>query len=707
MLPAGTKQALDTYLDVALKKLGRPYRLILSDADRAKDDANQLENPRRDPLLHANLSLEEYGTALADWCDNYDDCQTPGSAWDVLSVQGLYREFAHYRDAPLLFDTETDDLNGETGVVVFRVPPPLNAGRIPIAIPGLTPEKEARRVRVLRSKLAPLDGTLVRSGPIVEALTAAYDGYGLDPEISVSMDGPEPSVSILEGSRIGSLSFPYGLPKRGGGVDWRKTEIVLYSVLPDREFRRGYLAHREAIRNAIADVPAPVLDLRAQFEIVPRELPYVSRLRIPVQQLLLQQNGFSLAIADPKREFLELGDPRGATAFNFVTLRLEDASQDLAPAPAPKVIDAMGKPDAHVAEAQPQPSLVKPTPVADAPASTPAEANAPKNHFLGVGGQYLPGQGIRAFGVAEQTALPLPGMDAALSVRAGLGGGAEALATASFAADYIAFDQLHHRLAFAFQGGQDAQADRFLLGRKWNESRRGGMARLELEWFRDRAGHLLKLFAEGHHDTVLLSKDGTDALRRNLTTIDLGATHLYQSSENPYPWFLRFEPVVRFGPGNDNQQRFARGGLHARFEHALPGRFALRFAGRLEQASAHTPEFELPSLGGQESVRGFRRDDALGQRLWTLQNELLTPVPWLARQPFIRDNVRLAGFFDAGNAYRRGEKNPGIRKGAGLGARLTYGMVVLEADVAYGFGEAATHSRRLKVYFGATVNLPI
>ena len=717
-VPPQFKATLDAYLDNALPQLGRPYRLILSADDQIKDDQGDLDsNPDRKLLHDANLTLAEYAEPLQAWCDRYDDCQA--SAAVVLSPAGLYRDFVKYHDAPLLFDPGLDPFDAETGVVVFRVPAPFDSATVAIRIPTLSAARELSRIRALRKWTRGLDGQTFLRDPVVARLTRFYDAMGLDPEISISFDGPQPSITILEGSRIRSLAFPYGLPVTGREADWRKTEIALYSVLPDAVFRQGYLKNRSAIQARMENFSTPVLDLQQDLDVAPQSLPYASRLRIPIQQLLLQQDGFSLTVTGASRRLLPVPGEDGTPSqqeFSLLDLRLEDISQtpqtNIAPAAATAPADSLGMVDPHSAETRPQPSFVKSTPagkglVTPSYCDDDPTLSKPKTAYAGVGGQYLPGQGIRAFALAQKSELPLPYMDAALSVRAGSGGGPTALATASFSADYIAFEQIHHRLSFALEGGQDSVADRFLLGSKLDEHRRGGMVRTEFEWFRDRDGHLLKLFAEGHHDTVTLSKSGTGTLKQNVTTIDFGAVHLYQSAESPLPWLLRLEPDFLVAPSAANQQGFHRIRLAARFEHALPARYALHLAGRFEQSSRNTPEFDLPSLGGADSVRGFRQDDALGQRLWSLQNELWTPVPALTSVDFVRDNLRLATFFDLGNAYRTGEQHPGLRKGTGLGVRMTYGPVVLKADVAYGIGHADTHSRKLQFYFGATINLPI
>ena len=116
---------------------------------------------------------------------------------------------------------------------------------------------------------------------------------------------------------------------------------------------------------------------------------------------------------------------------------------------------------------------------------------------------------------------------------------------------------------------------------------------------------------------------------------------------------LHLEPSVRFGLGlSASEPSFRKFRLGARYHLSIAGPVELetRFEGRL--ASAATPVFELPSLGGPETVRGFRTDESLGRRLWSSQNELWFPIlksgaPSKFRD-LIRRNVRLAGFYDLG-----------------------------------------------------------
>jgi hemolysin activation/secretion protein len=133
---------------------------------------------------------------------------------------------------------------------------------------------------------------------------------------------------------------------------------------------------------------------------------------------------------------------------------------------------------------------------------------------------------------------------------------------------------------------------------------------------------------------------------------------------------------------------------HRSFDH-----WESDLSGRFENVLGTPPLFELPSLGGADTVRGFRPDDAIGRRLWSLQSEIWKAIPPL--QP-----LKLAAFVDLGGAYQTTGSYPGLRAGPGTGLRLDLRLAVLKLDWAYGFGDAATGGSRGKFYFSVALNAP-
>ena len=132
----------------------------------------------------------------------------------------------------------------------------------------------------------------------------------------------------------------------------------------------------------------------------------------------------------------------------------------------------------------------------------------------------------------------------------------------------------------------------------------------------------------------------------------------------------------------------------------------------LRHASDATPLTERPSFGGDDSVRGYRDDIAVGRSTVSLQNELLLPLDFLATssvaaKSFFRRDTAFAIFADLGYLDgATGSVSDGFKASLGMGFRLAMGKKlqarldwakVLGADsyVSSGFGY---------LYFNAVVN---
>lgn len=656
-------QPLDKVFDTQLATLPKPYRLTLTPEEQTADDTNKL--PGVDAVKNfKNGTIADYFPVLQAWCDASPNCQA--SAENVLSVAGLFKAFATWQDSGLLFDLDNDTLNLETGQAIFRVAPNFNSDNV--AIDVLAPPA---RVKQLRRWLAPLNGKMWDRSAVQTRLLAFYGALGLDPQITSSIE--QNSINILEGTRIEGIAFPFGLPVKGESTDWNKVDQALYAALPDKLFRNTYLASRASVRNQLMQSDTPTLSLTPITE-----TPFLSRVQLPIQQLLLQQAGISLAVTTPVQKLVN------NTIFSLANYRLEDIAaappQSTAVNAAPPAADAHG----HIT-----PTAASVLPAQAPPVKTSSDdciddpGQKLKSRFLGFGAAYKPGQGVRFFGLGQQNF-----SNSGLSTRIGQGGPGTPLATVNFSTDYVAFSRLHRRLAFSIQGGTDTEASRFLSGAKTNEQRTGARARAELELFRDRRGHLLKFYAEAARMKVTLAQVS------HTNTLDLGVVHTYQSTNTPYPWTWRFEPVLRWGAATATVARHQQASATAHYHRALPRNWAADINAQAAFATAGTPLFDQPSLGGAESLRGFRRDDAIALRLWTLQPEIWAPL---------YTNLKLALFHDIGNA---GDLSATPRRGPGLGVRYLAGPAVLRFDWAYGLGPAATGGSRGKFYFSVTTNLP-
>jgi hemolysin activation/secretion protein len=299
------------------------------------------------------------------------------------------------------------------------------------------------------------------------------------------------------------------------------------------------------------------------------------------------------------------------------------------------------------------------------------------------------------------------------SFSAKVGGNSGALASFNYFADYVLFGKLHRRLSIRLNGGSDIEASRQIAGFTVDERQTGGSARVELELFRDLHGVQLYFYAEGARKTIELIDDADQAVSKtNLTTLDVGALYFHQTSESRHPRTVRMEPRLRLGLGaSSSEPSFNVFSFRGNWHQKLPRLYELDFTGTVGIGSGDTPLFEQPSLGGAESVRGFRRDDAIGRTLAALQSEVWMPIPRLQATgetlgSYLRRNVRLAGFVDVGYLARASFSDAGIRVGPGLGARIIRWPVVIKLDWAYGFGEGVSGSGHGRFYLSITSNLP-
>jgi len=319
-------------------------------------------------------------------------------------------------------------------------------------------------------------------------------------------------------------------------------------------------------------------------------------------------------------------------------------------------------------------------------------AKAAKRHLAG-GFQYKPGQGVSALGQAQIAQLSVPLRNSTLSAQGG--GPSGDLWSGSYFTDFLVFEALHERASARLNASSVTDRERFLAGEKVDEHRTGGLGELEWQPFRDLGGALLLLHLDANHSVVSLGA----AHPQQLNSLQLGAVLVHRED-------VRFEPRILLG--RDFARATATSNLHHRFD-----RWEYDISSRFENATRATPLFELPSFGGEDTVRGFRADDAVGQRLWSLQSELWRPIPGLENwapssaqiQAFVQ-KLRIAPFFDLGGAYQTIASRPGLREGAGLGLRLDLRLAVLKLDWAYGLGDAATGGSRGKFYFSIGLNVP-
>jgi hypothetical protein len=666
-----TNEDIVASLTAALASAGFPYRRGLTDeTDETADEVVALQ------------------TKTADWETYVGDAADAGIDVDSMmaNVSGLLGDLRR-SSGFVTVDDPNDVFNTETGaaqldVVVFT----RNAD---IRVAGIA--DATRRASALRSHLQPLVGQLWVSQAVIARVNDYYAYLGLTP--TVEADPRERRVEVVEGTRVQEVRLP-PLGTEEGQADARTRMKALYALLDDRDFRR-WLREKPP-----GDAVGYVRDLGREAG----SEPYFFPTRAQMQQLLLSESGLVLQPIPAATRTLD-----GFTVLQqYVGLGVIRPSPDagVAPPPAAASADEQGlvNPNRAVAE---QTSARGPDAVQDREAPT-----RERNNYVGGGISYSPGQGVTLLALYQRRRFQFPLRDSSLGVRVARTGDNLVSPSINYFADYVFFERLRRRVSLQLNLASDAVNNRLLDGQQEDVRRKGGLARVEVEPFRDRGGRLLRLHLEAARHTVTRTQPGGTDLATNLTTADLSVLFIREQFQSLRPWRASVQPLVRWAPGAGGEPAFVRFQGTGDFHVQLSRGFELDFSGNLHAASVRTPLFEQPSLGGPDSVRGFRSDAAIGRTMWSAQSELWTPVPSRARPgdsagDFLRRVVRLAFFADVGGlAQAAPGSDVGTRAGTGAGLRLKFDPVLLRLDYAYGFGRLTAGQGRHRAYFSVRTNLP-
>jgi hypothetical protein len=251
--------------------------------------------------------------------------------------------------------------------------------------------------------------------------------------------------------------------------------------------------------------------------------------------------------------------------------------------------------------------------------------------------------------------------------------------------------------------------NRLLDGVVRDERRTGFSVALGARPLRLQGPNDLRYEAELVREAVDLS--GTGGGVTDLSLLRLSATHDWRHTFLPPSMSVRTLPSLELSVPVAGGISFIRPAIqmyaHSRFRSEFET--DLHFsAGGLDRP---VPDFELFSLGGPTTVRGFQSDTRLGRGIAALQAELWIPfarplgsrpvkeeeaeTPSSAPQVprFIR-MIKGAVFVDGGEVWQA----PGIGReslhGAGLGLRLVVPgqPLVIRLDYAWGFGPEGGHA---------------
>ncbi|MEX2261930.1 MAG: BamA/TamA family outer membrane protein [Bryobacteraceae bacterium] len=627
---------------------------------------------------------EEVRNLSGDWTEAMEKFVLWTQTGDRQPAEAVFQNVLGRIHEALMFDPELLDLSSPS--VKFEVVA-IETNELDIEFPAMGDErKRTERQNRIRERLRKLDGSLWCDACIRREIEDFYAPMNLPVE---AIPARPRRITIREGARIASIRIACD-------IESGEARKILWNLLSDDRFRQA-----ERLKNLTCDGAQEerVFDYMEDLGFAKLTEPYLIASRLQLAQLALAQLGATVSVVPNRTRRDDDETPSGQEYRDLLIKRIdkEDPPPGERPKPAPVESDVRGLlgQDRQIPRQQ--------TPGTDLGGGERDGALRERTRFVGGGVEYRPGQTLRLFGLGQQTRLPWPFGNGALSVKGSFPDGS--LGAVNYFADYIGFSTLRRRLALRLNASSELQRKRFLGGRNLDEKRSGGLGRLEFEPFRDLAGAQLQIFGEATRGTVETYSNTAVAAKLNLTRLDTGARVFYRSMESEYPVRLSFEPRIRWGLGlSATETPFRVFQFTGRYHQALRGRYALDFGGRVEMAGKDTPLVELPSFGGADVVRGFRADDALGRRLWSVQNELWMPLPFDAG-PLRR--LRLAVFGDAGGAWQTRDSLPGMRWGAGAGLRLDMDLVVLKLDWAYGFGPAATGGSRGKFYLSFESSVPV
>jgi hypothetical protein len=243
--------------------------------------------------------------------------------------------------------------------------------------------------------------------------------------------------------------------------------------------------------------------------------------------------------------------------------------------------------------------------------------------------------------------------------------------------------------------------NRQIEGEERDERRTGGSISIGARPLALPAPHDLHLEAEVRREYV--DVDGLDT--SDLTLLRLSAVHEYRHVWRSPSLLLRTIPALELSFDAGSGVPYVRPALqftaHGRFRTGFE--YELRLGGG--GIDRPVPQFQLFTLGGSTTVRGYKEDTFLGRGIAYLQSELWIPfvrplegrpvgpeeIADPTRVPFesrLARAIKGAVFVDGGEVWQ----SPGLEQasiyGAGMGLRLVVPgePLVVRIDYAWGFG---------------------
>ena len=566
---------------------------------------------------------------------------------------------------------------------------------------------------------------------IQQKLEAFYTRRGLQPGVLISVAGAPNFILVAESQWVTRVMWK-------DPEDQAKVAQILGILLKRADFS-NYLAHPSELPQAINLGGGPGHFLRYRGTCPPPDPPaqpspcktldspsqLLNGLLLTGMQAQLDELGFAVNVQkEPPPAAPGAGDPllqnRLRVLQNVALLVQSKSPEGLAtrpesvPDPAASKLPEQG---AVLPPKTPDPKITT-TPktlVAAENKKEPLTVKEKKN-FLGAGLTYNPGQRIKFFGLGQRSRTDIGSAVGELTGQLGANG--EALGSGTANLNYLLFDTLHRRLMAQFTGNTDFTQKRILNGQLTDQRSTGGLAHFEFDLLGGNESSLLTLNGDFRRSTIELTAAAgasPEAIlsKTNLTTAQLGATFLLRELNRRRPFALAIDPGLLLGLGaSATEKPFQLLTTQTNFNLHLFDRVltTLDVTGRAQWASSNTPVFNMPSLGGSETLRGFRADDAMGRKLLSVQPELWFEVPGFAGgasklADFVNKNLRLAAFMDAGAVYSPlPYSSEGWRAGPGAGLRFIQGFVALKVDWAYGIGNGVSGRGHGRFFVGVSTN---
>lgn len=337
------------------------------------------------------------------------------------------------------------------------------------------------------------------------------------------------------------------------------------------------------------------------------------------------------------------------------------------------------------------------------------------NRFYG-GIDYRPSQGLRLVGGYKCLKLG-PG-----SAGFEIGSDGELLGKASYSQTFtiFKFGERDYPTTIGFDVYSDFERHRILGSIPTDERRNGGTVSLIQPLFLSVDSKIRgEVTVQFKRETVSLTPlaAASDA-RQNLTTFSSGFRFSFRDDTSLRATRFEIYPRIKFDPGiSVSEPKFATFAVSSAFHRELTYAFDGDLKGRIEWASSQTPVFEQPTFGGESFVRGFRKDDAIGRGVWSVQSEMWLRMRAVIPPAFsysdgaqdklrglIRESVSLAFFYDIGGARHTTFSQAGTRSAVGVGLRFNYNKAaIFKLDWARGFGPSVEARSSGRFYFSIEI----